>query len=338
MMQCLIILEVLQTMADDIYLQLQSKYNNLQKQAQEACNHAVEELYRMYPQMKTLTDNIVTANSDLIRAKLQRLPKAEVDKKQRLRDEANANRDEYIKEHNIDMSVFSPKYTCSDCSDTGKLPNGLRCHCYSEYYSQLKFSSADMQILEKENFSTFRLDIFPEKTSSGYEQRTQMAHIKSALEDYCEKFPNVPKKNIFIAGLTGTGKSFLLNCVAKALSDKSINVIRTSAYKLINDLFDLYITDSSEFNSELEKLCSTDVLIIDDLGTELIKENFTLNTLYYILDRCQVLQTALVISTNLSPKRLEEKYSDRIMSRLFNTHTTNTISLSGIDVRIRRNV
>lgn len=163
-----------------------------------------------------------------------------------------------------------------------------------------------------------------------------MERIRSVLEDYCNKFPNVEKKNMIFVGLTGTGKSFLLNCVAKALSDRQIPTIRVSSFRMVNKLFDSYISDSVDFNSEIERLCQIDVLIIDDLGTELMKENFTLNTLYYIFDRRFELDKATIISTNLLPKKLEEKYSDRIMSRLFNNRISLLIKLNGDDIRTRR--
>ena len=325
-------------MAEDIYMLVQNKYMLLQKQAQQRSADAIEKMYKQHPYLKSITNETAKTNSALVKASLKHMPESEISLLKSRLDELKAEREDYITKNKIDRSVFIPQFTCKDCNDTGKLPNGHRCHCFNEYYSQYKFGAADMQILERENFSTFDINIFPEKTSSGINQRAQMEHLKAALIDYCEKFPEVPKKNIIIAGLTGTGKSFLINCIAKALNDRMCSVIKLSAYQMINDLFDLYISDSTEFNAELERLCQTDVLIIDDLGTELIKENFTLNTIYYMLDKRLELDKAVIVSTNLSPKKLEEKYSDRIMSRLFNSSTANTISLTGIDVRIKRNV
>ena len=324
-------------MAEDIYMLVQNKYMRLQRQAEQKCAEAIEAVYKQHPELKQITDETSSINSALIKASLKHLPEAELESLKEQLLSLKQKRDDYMQKNNIDKSIFTPQYVCNDCRDTGKLDNGMRCHCFNDYYSQYKFGDADMKILERENFSTFDLSIFPEKTASGVNQRAQMEHLKAALEDYCEKFPQVPKKNIIISGLTGTGKSFLTNCIAKALDERMFSVIRLSSYKMINDLFDLYISDSTEFNAELDRLCRVDVLIIDDLGTELMKENFTLNTIYYLLDKRLELDKAGIVSTNLSPKKLEDKYSDRIMSRLFNSNTANTILLAGTDVRLKRN-
>ncbi len=324
-------------MSEDIYMLVQNKYMALRRTAEQRCADAIDDLYEHHPELKQITEQITNINSSLIKASLKHMPEYELQKLKTELDSLKKRREEYMTANHIDKGIFLPKYSCADCGDTGRLPNGLRCHCFNDYYSQYKFGDADMQILERENFSTFNANVFPETTASGVKQRAQMEHLKAALMDYCEKFPDVPKKNIIIAGLTGTGKSFLVNCIAKALDDRMFSVIRLSSYKMINDLFDLYISDSTEFNAELDRLCHADVLIIDDLGTELIKENFTLNTIYYMLDKRLELDKAVIVSTNLSPQKLEDKYSDRIMSRLFNTNTANTISLSGADVRIKRN-
>lgn len=323
-------------MAQDIYMLIQKKYIDLQKQAQADCDERIAQLYAEHPELKVLTDEVSAMNSKLIRATLKRENSAVTLELSDKLDELKQKRLDYISQNNIDMDVFKPRYACSSCNDTGKLPDGTRCSCFTDHYAQMKFAASDMSILERENFSTFDLDVFPEKSQNGIPQREQMGRIKKALYDYCVAFPSVPKKNILISGRTGTGKSFLLNCIAKELSDRLFPTLRLSAYKMVNELFDKYIDDSTDFNSELERLCETDVLIIDDLGTELMKENFTHNTLYYILDRRCELNNATIVSTNLTVKQLEEKYSDRIMSRLFNARTTIALQLQGSDVRIKR--
>ncbi len=323
-------------MAQDIYMLIQKKYTELQKQAQDACNAEIAELYLRHPRLKSLTDLISESKGQLIRLELKRQPAVTINEMQSKINAFVAEKKKYIMENNIDMSVFTPKYQCSECNDTGKLANGSRCSCFTDHYAQLKFAAQDLSILERENFDTFDINIFPETSAGNIPQREQMSRIKTALEGYCQSFPDVQKKNILITGKTGTGKSFLLNCIAKALADRNVPVIRLSAYKMINELFDKYIDDSTDFNSELERLCETELLIIDDLGTELMKENFTHNTLYYILDRRCELGKATIVSTNLNVKQLEDKYSDRIMSRLFNARTTTALQLQGADIRIKR--
>ncbi len=322
-------------MNEDIYSLVMQKYRELRKEAEKNCIEEIDRLYAVHPKLKELNDSVFAAKSKVLRAGMKHLPEKEAFEKDL--EDILLRKEQYIKENNIDTGVFTIKYTCPDCSDTGRLPDGSRCHCFADYFAQMRFGDEEMKILERENFTSFDSSIFPEVTKDGLEQRKQMEHIRSALESYCASFPNVPKKNIIISGLSGTGKSFLLNCITKAFYDRKVSVIKISAYKLISELFNLYISDSQGFNSELERLSDIDVLVIDDLGTELMKDNFTLNTLYFIFDRRIELDRATIVSTNLSPRQLEERYSDRIMSRLFNRRVSNSLLLNGTDVRVKPN-
>lgn len=150
-------------MPEDIYMLIQRKYMNLQQQAQQKSNAAIQELYKVHPFLKEINDEISSANSMLIKAQLKRMPDSEIKNLSERIELLKIKKDEYINQNSINMNIFNPVYTCTDCNDTGKLPNGHRCHCFSDYYSQYKFESEDMKILERENFSTFDLNVFPGK-------------------------------------------------------------------------------------------------------------------------------------------------------------------------------
>ena len=316
-------------MTEDIYARIQKTYTELQQTAREKCREAIEALYREHPQMEALTQDVVQANSDLIKAQLTHAPAERLQVLEAALEDASARRSKYVADNAIDMAVFDPVYACADCRDTGKLADGSRCHCFTEHFARLSFSTEDVSVLDRENFSAFDETVFPEG-----KQRETMLALKNRLEKYCAAFPDVKNKNITLMGQPGVGKTFLLNCVAKALTDRSFSVIRLSAFKMMNELFSLYLRDNDEFDAVLERLCTVDVLLVDDLGTELRKENFTLNTLYYLIDRRAELQKALILTTNLSPERISELYSERLFSRLINTTNTAAVRLTGSDVRL----
>ena len=318
-------------MTDDIHAQIQKTYAQLRQAARDACDRSIAELYQSHPLLQELTQAVTETKSALIKAELHHAPKQETERLQKELETLSAQRNEYIENHQIDMNIFRPAYSCTDCSDTGKLPDGTRCHCYTEHFARLRFSAEDASVLDRENFSTFDETVFPAGP-----QRDTMVALRDRLEKYCRNYPDVKNRNITIMGQAGSGKTFLLNCMAKALMDRSFSVIRLSAYKMMNELFSLYISDNGEFDSVLERLCTVDVLIVDDLGTELRKENFTLNTLYYLFDRRAELQKALLVSTNLTPEHISQLYSERLLSRLINAGTTASVRLTGTDVRLKR--
>ena len=68
--------------------------------------------------------------------------------------------------------------------------------------------------------------------------------------------------------------------------------------------------------SHTDKYFSCDLLIIDDLGTEMINQ-FTVSCLYNIINTRINHEKATIINTNFSRDELTKKYSERIASRLF---------------------
>ena len=167
-------------------------------------------------------------------------------------------------------------------------------------------------------------------------QREYMLQLKSVFWNYQEEFPNNPKKNILFTGKTGLGKTFLLNCLAKALLDKGHTVMKVTSYNLFEHLFRSIWADSPEDVSFMkERIFEVDVLIIDDLGTETRRNNFTAEELFNILNERYLKKKHTFLSTNLSLSDLKSYYSDRVTSRLFDTRNTMIFRFSGQDIRLR---
>lgn len=224
-------------------------------------------------------------------------------------------------------------YTCPDCRDTG-YRDGVRCHCFIRAASAMRYDQSGLQqILEKENFSTLSdryyddTRILPE---TGMTVRQHMRRIVSECLQYVKNFGEHPDSLLF-TGNTGVGKTFLTHCIAKALLDEGYSVIYFTASQLFA-MFSSQISDrEDEALRELDSdILSCDLLILDDLGTEL-GNTFDTSKLFYCINQRLVFGKATIISTNLSTEAVTERYSVRVTSRLFSEYQVKP--LFGGDIR-----
>jgi DNA replication protein DnaC len=137
-----------------------------------------------------------------------------------------------------------------------------------------------------------------------------------------------------LSGKTGVGKTFASKCVASALATKGLSVCFVSAFQM-NELFLKYHTtfDASK-SSVLSPLTDCDALFVDDLGTEPMLSNVTINYLYLILSERERFGRATVITTNLTPENILNQYGERICSRLFSKGTSVRFEIKGDDLRV----
>lgn len=251
---------------------------------------------------------------------------------QSLKDDYNQNKQElnneveilknkinkFLEINNIDKSQLEPNYECKVCNDTG-IVNGKICECLlnelNKKISKLTSSQSEFQSFDKINLSIMNEDDI---------KATQW------LKMWCLRYPQVSKTNINIIGGAGTGKTFLLECVANEMINKNVVVCYKTAFEL-NELARLYhIGKSYAFGDCL----NADVLLIDDLGTEPVLKNITKEYLYNLINVRQINNKVTLITTNLSLDNILSRYDDRIFSRLANKNLSTNIQLTSSDKRI----
>ena len=140
-------------------------------------------------------------------------------------------------------------------------------------------------------------------------------------------------KNLFLYGDTGVGKTFLANCIAKQLMDHSYSVIYFTAFELFDIFAKSKFQKDDEAESMYEHIFDCDLLIIDDLGTEL-SNSFTTSQLFLCLNERLLRHRSTIISTNLSLEALVDLYSERTFSRITSNFTM--LKLTGDDIRIKK--
>lgn len=242
----------------------------------------------------------------------------------------NKEKEELLLANGFSADFLKPEYVCADCEDTGYI-EGRKCHCLNQKILKALYSKSNVgDILEKENFSTLSFD---EYSDSEYE-------IMKPIVDKCKTFVSdfkETKENLLFMGKPGVGKTFLSNCIAKALLDEGNSVIYFTSIQLFDTLSRVAFSyDYSDDSLAVkEDLYTCDLLIIDDLGTESVTK-FVEAQLFNLINERIIRDKATIISTNLALSDITEYYSERILSRLVGMYTLIKPDIS--DMRFKNKI
>ena len=221
------------------------------------------------------------------------------------------------------------EHFCPLCQDTGYV-DGKKCQCFLKLQGELLYRQSRMgAVLERENFSKFQLERFDNIEKLGQcgnkTLREYMKEIRDYLTNYCEEYPK-NNRSILFTGSTGTGKTYFLHSIAKALLDRGVSVL----YFTATGLFEYFSKRMREEDTE-DYIEEVDVILIDDLGTE-FSNSFTTSRFFALLNQRILDRKTMLISTNLNFKELREMYSDRVVSRFMSDY--EIIPLYGKDQRL----
>lgn len=233
-----------------------------------------------------------------------------------------------LNEMNIDPSSLEPKYSCKKCNDLGYYNGGL-CDCLRKRLNALLIKECGAGKDKLSDFKDFNEKIITDET-----QKTQLLKLKKKFEDLASSFPASSPKFMVISGKAGVGKTFLTECLAKALIDRSFLVSFVSAFGMNNMFLNYHTTFDEQKSSYINALIDPDVLVIDDLGTEPILKNVTREYLLVVLSERSRLNKLTVITTNLSPAEILSRYNERIFSRLCNKRESFLAQIEGKDLRL----
>lgn len=235
------------------------------------------------------------------------------------------------------QDYLEPVYRCKKCRDTGYVGEPVRdmCDCLrSAFYARL-YQRVGLGEKAEQTFERFDLSVFPDKPVEGkpFTQRQEMDMICRQCREWADRYPAADTSDMLLMGQSGLGKTYLMHAMAKRLLDRGLNVLMMSAYRFLDVARKAYFSGKS---NELDNLMASDVLLLDDLGSEPLMENITIVQLFNLINERQVNGRGTVISTNLTVKELRERYTERIASRLLDPRQCTLVQFSGDDVRRRR--
>lgn len=238
-----------------------------------------------------------------------------------------------LQEKGFAADWLDPVYRCPKCKDSGYVGEPVRemCDCLRTAFFSRLYKRVGLAEAQEQSFEKFDLNVFSDKPMAGmpFSQRQEMAIIRDECLAFADGYPQ-GAGTVLMTGKSGLGKTFLMHAMAKRLLDRGFNVLMVSAYRFLDTARKAYFTGRSE---ELDSLMDTDVLLIDDLGSEPLMENITIVQLFNLINERQTAGKGLIISTNLNETELRERYTERIASRLTDKRQCRMIKFHGDDVR-----
>lgn len=317
------------------YDQLMRIYEQRQLDNEHTLRRHYETAYASIPELKELDYAISSLSIRQARLLLDGDDSALAHLKEEL-SHLFSRKKELLKVNGYPEDYLTLQYHCPTCKDTGYI-NTDKCHCFKKEIVDLLYTQSNLQeILEKENFSTCCIDFYSCNHIDSLTGRTSRESIQIALKA-CHEFVDTFSyefRNILLYGDTGVGKTFLSHCVAKELIEASHSVIYFSA----SQLFDYFAKNTfsrkdDQDEDALEHIYDCDLLIIDDLGTEL-SNSFTMSQLFVCLNERILRKKSTIISTNLALEDIKSIYSERIFSRISSNYSM--LRLTGDDIRIQK--
>lgn len=312
-------------------------YNQKQLKNKHNLNNRLSEVYRKIPRIEEINHDIAAAS--VAHAKM--LLNDNVPNMKTLHEklyELSEEKTILLLRYGYPPDYLSMQYECPDCQDTGYIGN-QKCHCFKQAAIDMLYTQSNLKdILLSENFDTFSFEYYDDNTANPITGKTAYANMKE-IHSVCRHFVSQfgsSFQNLLFYGDTGVGKTFLSNCIARELLNHSFSVIYLTAIQLF-EVFSKNTFDAGDEDNApgdmLSYILECDLLIVDDLGTELTN-SFTNSKLFYCLNERFMTKKSTIISTNLTINRINQIYSERIFSRLSSNFTL--LKFYGEDIRIKK--
>ena len=311
-------------------------YNKRQFQNKRDQDERIREIYEKIPQVEALNDEIAASMAQAGRKKLQ----GDEEGVKALKQEAEALKNQklrYLERNGYPTDYMQMRYHCPVCRDTGYV-DGKKCRCFRQMEIEILYDQSNIrEVLERENFDTLSMAYYDRERIDERSGRTVYEYMSMVIEE-CHRFVEnfgKEKGSILFTGSTGCGKTFLSNCIARELIRQYYSVV----YLTATDMFDVLSEsrfsgrDEEEARDKAAYILDCDLLIIDDLGTELIN-TFTASQLFYCINERMNRKKGTIISTNLALNRMQDEFTERVTSRIMSQY--KVLPLLGEDIRLLR--
>ena len=314
------------------YNQIMRVYDERQREDRRNLEIRRQAAFKKLPELKALEDFVRSESIKTFRLMRDGDKEKLKELKSSIEDVQKKKKD-ILRQNGVSEDYLEMRYVCRDCNDTGFI-NGKKCHCFKEMQMKFLYQQSNIdEIVKKENFDHFDINRYDSKTPLLKDGKTNRDYMKENydflmqwIKDFDEK-----KGSILFTGGTGTGKTFLINCIAKALMDSYHSIIYLTSTDFFDSMSKTMKKDDDDQEEIQEAIFDCDLLIIDDLGTEL-SNRYTTSKLFHVLNKRLVLHKSVIISTNLGLNMIRDLYTERVSSRIFSEYTI--IPLYGNDQRL----
>lgn len=238
-------------------------------------------------------------------------------------------------EANFEEGFLDDSPICDRCGGDGYVGSRM-CECLSELCRQEQKKQLQVLFSGRESFDTFRLDYYPDRIdpTTGLNIRAIMERTLRICRRYAASFSS-KSGNLLLSGDTGLGKTYLSACIARTVTDAGYSVAYESAPHLFARFERAKFDADEQARQDSEQYGACDLLIIDDLGTEMPGQ-FVNSSLYTLLNDRILAGKPTIISTNLTSDALSKRYPPQIASRLRGSF--QRVAFIGDDIRLKKNL
>ena len=235
-----------------------------------------------------------------------------------------------LKQNGFPADQLETRYRCPICKDTGyvgEAPSRF-CECFEARLRLRQHEDGSMAGVDEQNFERFDANRIPAENG----QREFMLATRELCEEYADSFPDTRIQNLLFTGPGGLGKTFLLNCIFERVTARGGSAVRITAFRLFEAMRQQHVGNDESF-AGFSSLIEAPLLLIDDLGTEPMMRNITVEYLFTLLNERGAAKRHTVIATNLTPVELKERYGERVASRLLDRTSCWALQFKGKDLR-----
>ena len=310
------------------YARIKEEYDGKYLRAQEAALLRRGEIHANLPEVARIDLELSTLGIRIFEASISG-DRARLDEINAESAALNQKRADILVEAGYPANYTEVKYECSECGDTGVVDYRM-CRCMKDKLIRAGLESSGMSdLIERQTFDNFDLSYY-----TG-DARERMVAILAMAKKYAADFEPEKAQNIIMLGNTGLGKTHLSSAMGGVIIGKGNDVYYSGAVEMLADFEgERFGGDRmGEGSKATEKYFSCDLLIIDDLGTELINQ-FSTSCLYNVINSRLIRKKATIINTNFSRDELRKKYQDRITSRIFGEYLV--WPFMGTDIREKK--
>ncbi|MBO7341128.1 MAG: ATP-binding protein [Clostridia bacterium] len=310
------------------YLRVRENYRTKYQLAEEEAARRTAELHQKSPALRALDRELSKTGVKIAMAALgtgeEYKEKLAAVEKENLA--LQARRAQILAELGYPAEYTKPPYECHKCNDSGFVGTKM-CECMRRDLVLAAFESSGIgALLRTQSFDSFKAEYYP----AGEERELMMRNL-ALLREYAEKF-SVQSDSLIFCGATGLGKTHLSTALARRVIERGFDVYYTTALQMFADFEHARFGTDMGMESvvSLDRYTSCELLILDDLGTE-VSNQFTNSCLYMVLNERINKGLPTVISTNLTGKEIKARYTDRIASRILGDF--KPMLFVGVDVR-----
>ncbi len=308
------------------FVRIRDEYSRKYLKAHRAADARAEELYTKIPELRRLDGILAATTSKIMSAFYSDDPQVSIAAVRKENEILLAQRAEILKAFGYPEDYSDVKYECDKCGDTGYVDTKM-CSCMRRALVVAGYESSGISgLMKTQSFDNFSLDYYRDTP----ENHKNMTVLLEALKKYAEEFSADTYKNLLFIGKTGLGKTHLSTSIAVKVIENGFDVFYVSACKLVGDFEAKQFGYNPDRPVNTSRYFSSDLLIIDDFGTEMTNQ-FTLSCIYNIINERMISRKSTIINTNLGKSEITARYGDRVASRLFGEYLP--IVFRGKDIR-----